>query len=46
MATLAPHHMLKRQGAASGLRILPVAAWREQNSEALSALLTNRSRTP
>ncbi|GBR38784.1 hypothetical protein AA13755_2258 [Acetobacter peroxydans NBRC 13755] len=46
VATLAPHHMLKRQGAASGLRILPVAAWREQNSEALSALLTNRSRTP
>lgn len=46
VSTLAPHHMLKRQGAASGLRILPIAGWREQNSEALSALLTNRNLAP
>lgn len=41
VSTLPPHQMLKRQGVASGLRILPVAAWREQNSEALSKLLLN-----
>lgn len=46
VSTLAPHHILKRQNAASGLRILPVAAWREQHSDALSTLLSNRSRTP
>lgn len=46
VSTLAPHHILKRQSAASGLRILPVAAWREQHSDALSTLLSNRSRTP
>lgn len=46
VSTLSPHHMLKRQNGLSGLRILPVAAWREQNSEALSTLLVNRSPTP
>ncbi|MBO1329040.1 hypothetical protein OQ496_10780 [Acetobacter suratthaniensis] len=46
VSTLAPHHMLKRKDAASGLRVLPVAAWREQNSEALSTLLTNRNPAP
>lgn len=46
VSTLAPHHILKRQSAASGLRILPAAAWREQHSDALSTLLSNRSRTP
>lgn len=46
VSTLAPHHMLKRQHAVSGLRVLPVAAWREQNSKALSTLLTNRNSTP
>lgn len=43
VSSLAPHHMLKRQGAVSGLRILPTAAWREENSDALSKLLINRN---
>lgn len=46
VSTLAPHHMFKRQGAVSGLRVLPVAAWREQNSEALGKLLINRNPAP
>lgn len=46
VSTLAPHHMLKRQEAVSGLRVLPAAAWREQNSEALSQLLINRTHAP
>lgn len=44
VSTLAPHHMLKRQSAASGLRILPVAAWRERHTDALSTLLSKRNR--
>ncbi|WP_025827376.1 hypothetical protein [Acetobacter okinawensis] len=45
-SSLAPHHIFKRHHAVSGLRILPVAAWREQHSEALRTLLINRNHSP